>query len=506
MSASWCSGDCRELRPRRPGRDRRPPRSPAGEPQFFPQPLRELPALQEHPSDGLQQVGAAGARDVRRANVFWRAIGAWRGRVRRAIEGRYLEGGALRPPGVFLEATLLGDRGRLENEEQEVLIGSGVFHLLAISGANIAMLALVSLLLCRWLRFSLKLRYAVTALLLLLFLAALRLRHLGRARRADGPAGFCRPGLVPGRGAVQHHLVLRPAAAGLQPGAVPRPRLRPDLRPHRRHPRRPPHLPARCCARCRAGRPSCCRPIFRRRSWRCPFRCTTSSATPFPVSSAACCWRRWPPPSPSAASCCCCWPGCRRRSPRWRCCRPASASTCFSPSAAGSTTMPPWASSARRRRCCCWPRSALLFFAVSRRWLKWRARAAAALLLAALLCYISFPRPPYRPGRLEVYFLDVGHGDAAVVGLSRRRRPAGRRRRRQLFRFPGRPPPGPALPPAKKDPRALGGGDPLPPRPCQGAGRDHRHPASPRNCGSPPPPRMMNITGNCWRPSRKRRG
>ena len=106
-----------------------------------------------------------------RANRFWRAIGAWRGRVRRAIEGRYLRGGVLRPPGVFLEATLLGDRGRLENEEQEVLIGSGVFHLLAISGGNIAMLALVALLACRLLRFSLKWRYSLTALLLLLFLA-----------------------------------------------------------------------------------------------------------------------------------------------------------------------------------------------------------------------------------------------------------------------------------------------------------------------------------------------
>ena len=51
-----------------------------------------------------------------------------------------------------------------------MLIGSGVFHLLAISGANIGMLALISLLVCRWLRFSLKLRYGLTSLLLLLFL------------------------------------------------------------------------------------------------------------------------------------------------------------------------------------------------------------------------------------------------------------------------------------------------------------------------------------------------
>jgi competence protein ComEC len=105
-----------------------------------------------------------------RANVFWRLIGAWRERIRQAIEARYLQGGRLLPPGVFLEATILGDRARLEVSTQEELIGSGVFHLLAISGANIGMLALFSLLVCRWLRLSLKIRYAATSILLLLFL------------------------------------------------------------------------------------------------------------------------------------------------------------------------------------------------------------------------------------------------------------------------------------------------------------------------------------------------
>ncbi|HEX7503310.1 MAG TPA: ComEC/Rec2 family competence protein, partial [Acidobacteriota bacterium] len=105
-----------------------------------------------------------------RANWFWRWIGAWRERIRATIEERYLEGGGLRPAGVFLEATVLGDRGRLENDEQETLIGSGVFHMLAISGANIAMLALISLLALRLLRVPLKARYALTAILLLLFL------------------------------------------------------------------------------------------------------------------------------------------------------------------------------------------------------------------------------------------------------------------------------------------------------------------------------------------------
>jgi competence protein ComEC len=109
-------------------------------------------------------------RVTAQANVFWRLIGAWRERIRRAIEARYLTGGQLRPPGVFLEATVLGDRGRLEASTQEELIGSGVFHLLAISGANIAMLALFSLWLCRWLHVPLKTRCLITSLLLLLFL------------------------------------------------------------------------------------------------------------------------------------------------------------------------------------------------------------------------------------------------------------------------------------------------------------------------------------------------
>jgi competence protein ComEC len=56
-----------------------------------------------------------------------------------------------------------------------------------------------------------------------------------------------------------------------------------------------------------------------------------------------------------------------------------------------------------------------LFYSVSLDWLKPRKRVALALLLVALLCYVSFPPAPYRPGRLEVYYLDVGHGDSEVV-------------------------------------------------------------------------------------------
>jgi competence protein ComEC len=106
-----------------------------------------------------------------KTNLCWRLIGAWRERVRRAIERRFQRQGRLLPSGVFLEATVLGDRGRLEASTQEELIGSGVFHLLAISGANIGLLALFSLLLCRWLGVAARPRYLATSLLLVLFLA-----------------------------------------------------------------------------------------------------------------------------------------------------------------------------------------------------------------------------------------------------------------------------------------------------------------------------------------------
>ncbi len=155
-------GDCVEvdarIDPRRPTRN------------FYPNPY-EAYLLYRNIQAAAFSKSAQLVRLTKGAGFFWRFIGAWRGRVRQAIEEHYLEGERLKPPGIFLEATLLGDRGRLENEEQEALIGSGVLHLLAISGGNIAMLALVSLMACRWLRLPLKPRYGITALLLLLFLA-----------------------------------------------------------------------------------------------------------------------------------------------------------------------------------------------------------------------------------------------------------------------------------------------------------------------------------------------
>lgn len=105
-----------------------------------------------------------------RAGWFWRWIGTWRNLIRGQIEKKYAGNAGLDPRGVFLEATILGDRGKLETSQKEDLIGSGVFHLIAISGANIGMIALLSLALLKLFRMPLRRRYAVTAVILVLFL------------------------------------------------------------------------------------------------------------------------------------------------------------------------------------------------------------------------------------------------------------------------------------------------------------------------------------------------
>lgn len=103
----------------------------------------------------------------------WKLIGKWRNKIRNVIEEKYIipgENGKLDPKGVFLEATLLGEQGRLDTDQKEQLLGTGVYHVFAISGANIAVIALFSLVILKLLGVSYKKRYIITGLLLLLFL------------------------------------------------------------------------------------------------------------------------------------------------------------------------------------------------------------------------------------------------------------------------------------------------------------------------------------------------
>jgi competence protein ComEC len=102
---------------------------------------------------------------------IWKLIGQWRNKIRAAIEKKYTnEKGLLDPKGVFLEATLLGEQGKLDTVQKEQLLSVGVFHIFAISGANIAVIALFSLIFLKFLHVSFRKRYIITGGLLVLFL------------------------------------------------------------------------------------------------------------------------------------------------------------------------------------------------------------------------------------------------------------------------------------------------------------------------------------------------
>lgn len=108
---------------------------------------------------------------TRKGNFAWRLIGKWRNEIRQAIEGKYLQPeGVLDKKGVFMEAILLGDRGRLGSQQKDELLDAGVFHLLAISGAHIGMIAIFLLLLFKTLRIPFRSRYTAAGLFLILFL------------------------------------------------------------------------------------------------------------------------------------------------------------------------------------------------------------------------------------------------------------------------------------------------------------------------------------------------
>ncbi len=61
---------------------------------------------------------------------------------------------SLTPEGAFLEAILLGDRGRLDEKMMRQLQDSGLFHLIAISGAHMAIISFFLFQLFKMLRFS----------------------------------------------------------------------------------------------------------------------------------------------------------------------------------------------------------------------------------------------------------------------------------------------------------------------------------------------------------------
>ena len=107
--------------------------------------------------------------------LVWQIIGKWRNKIRGVIEKKYASestntGVELDRKGVFLQAILLGERGKLGNPQKEQLLSAGVYHFLAISGAHIGIIALFSLVFLKFLKVSSRKRYIITALLLILFL------------------------------------------------------------------------------------------------------------------------------------------------------------------------------------------------------------------------------------------------------------------------------------------------------------------------------------------------
>jgi competence protein ComEC len=92
-------------------------------------------------------------------------IGTWRNKIRTVIEKDGVD-----KNGVFLQAILIGERGKLTNDQEDQLLNAGVFHLLAISGAHIGIIALFSLWILKLLRVPFKQRHIITAVLLIIFL------------------------------------------------------------------------------------------------------------------------------------------------------------------------------------------------------------------------------------------------------------------------------------------------------------------------------------------------
>jgi competence protein ComEC len=131
---------------------------------FFPNPIENyLLARKNHFSGYCKSTRMVSL--VKRTSFFWRMIGAWRNKIRAVIERNGVD-----EKGVFLQAVLIGERGKLTDDRQDQLLNAGVFHLLAISGAHIGIIALFSLGFLKFLRVPFKQRHIITAVLLIIFL------------------------------------------------------------------------------------------------------------------------------------------------------------------------------------------------------------------------------------------------------------------------------------------------------------------------------------------------
>jgi len=138
---------------------------------FFPNPMKDYMLSQGVHFNGHTK-SVLLIRRNHKASLFFRIVSKLRRDVKSAIESMYLiDNGGLKPPGQLLEALLLGDRGRLDKDIKERLLNVGVFHLFAISGAHIGVIALFSLFILGKFRIKKRIIYGIVIIILLLFLS-----------------------------------------------------------------------------------------------------------------------------------------------------------------------------------------------------------------------------------------------------------------------------------------------------------------------------------------------
>lgn len=108
---------------------------------------------------------------LKKSNGIWQILGKWRNNIRKGIERRFSDHqGKISRQGIFLEAVLIGEKGKLSPGEKKELLGAGIYHLFAISGAHIGIIAIFSLLVLKFFRVPIRYRYFITLFVLVFFL------------------------------------------------------------------------------------------------------------------------------------------------------------------------------------------------------------------------------------------------------------------------------------------------------------------------------------------------
>jgi competence protein ComEC len=132
---------------------------------FFPNPMENYLLARKYHFNGFCKSPRL-VSSIKKTSLFWRAIGAWRNKIREAIERNGVD-----KKGVFLLAILIGERGKLTEDQENRLIDAGVFHILAISGSHIVIIAMFCLNVLKFFSVPFKQRHIITIVFLIIFLA-----------------------------------------------------------------------------------------------------------------------------------------------------------------------------------------------------------------------------------------------------------------------------------------------------------------------------------------------